>query len=398
MSNYIASQSYIALKPQVDKDTPIIPSIFFPLISESVKKNPNYSADGRFSGITWKAARLLKGSSKVEGDIVLYADPEAMGHILNMTYAKGSSSGDALSGYTHPFTVGEGKSYSIDINRGIYAERIFGARVDTFKLEFDDNKAKITASIKALGMFYSASLAIALTGAGMTSAVLSTDSDPQPAKGLCVGDVLSIGGTSVTLTSVNADMKTVGFASTSITASVGDPVYLLAQTASFGTVREPFYLGNALIGVGADSAAATTNAGARATATPCYKISMTLKNNLNDSPASGSSGPSVLLNQVREGQLDISRLFDTPQQYQKWVENVKQAITAVFTGRYIKSDQTTSEQMTVKLHKTSLMTHEEPLEAGGYIFDNQSFEAMYDEGDGVAVEITLINRSAGTVY
>lgn len=398
MTKYLASKSYIALKPQVAASTPIIPSNFFPLISESIRVNPNFTPDSRMKGNDWKSDNLLKGSRKIEGDFVVYGDPEIMGHILNMTYLKGSTTGDAASGYIHPFTVGDGKSYSIDIPRGIYAQRIFGARAESIKHEFEDNKSKITVSIKALGSFMSASLAVALTGAGMTSAVLSTDSDLRPSDGLVIGDVVSIGGVSLTLTSVNADGKTIGFASTSVTAAVGDPVMLLAQTPSLGTQREPFYLGNALIGVASTSALADTAAGSRATATPCYNLSYTLKNNIMDAPASGFTGPAILLNQDKEAQVELSRLFESPVEHQKWIENVKQAITAIITGRFIKTDLTTSEKLTVKFHNTKLTKNEEPLETGGYIFDKQSFEALYDSGDAKAVEIELVNRTAGTSY
>ena len=51
-------------------------------------------------------------------------------------------------------------------------------------------------------------------------------------------------------------------------------------------------------------------------------------------------------------------------------------------GSFIKTDLTTSEKLTVKFHNTKLSKNEEPLETGGYIFDKQSFEALYDDGDG----------------
>jgi hypothetical protein len=398
MSNFLASKSYLALKPQVAPGTPIIPSNFFALVSESIRINPNFTADRRMKGLDWKSDDLLKGSRKIEGDIVVLGDPEVLGHLLNMTYLKGTTTGDAASGYTHPFTVGDGDSYSIEIPRGNYAQRIWGARAESLKVDYEDNKAKITVSIKALGQFFSASLAVALTGAGMTTIVLSTDSDLRPSDGLVIGDKVIVGGVELTLTSVNVDGKTIGFASTTVTASVGDPVMLKAQTPSLGTQREPLYLGNTLAGIAPTSALADTAAGSRATATPCYNLSFTLKNNLLDAPASGYTGPAALLNQVKEAQIEISRLFETAGQHQKWIENVKQAITLIATGRFIKTDLSTSEKLTVKFHNTKLITNEEPLDAGGYIFDKQSFEALYDNSDGKAIEIELVNRTADTAY
>lgn len=402
MSNYLADKSYLAVKPQTTPTTPIIPTNFVPLISESIRINPNYTVDRRMKGLDWKSDDILKGTKDIEGDIVIHGDPDNLGHLLNMTYAKGTTTGDANVGYTHPFTPGEGDSYSIEISRGAFAQRIWGARGDNLKLEFQDNKLVATVSIKALGQFYAASLAVALSGAS-TSIVFSTDSDPRPADGLVVGDIIRIvetAGTTVdvTLLTINADGKTVTFVSTPITAAVGQPVYLLAQTPSYANVKEPFYFGNTLVGIAATSALADTAAATKATATPCYNLITNLKNNLLSSPASGSIGPSVIMNQVKEADLEISRLFETPLQWQKWIEYVKQAVTFITTGRFIKTDLTTSELLTVKFHKVKLASNEQPLDVGQYLFDKQKFDALYDSDDAKTIEIGLINRTAGTSY
>jgi len=401
--NYLADQSYLAVKPQAVATTPVIPTIFTPLISESIRVNPSFTADRRMKGLDWKSDELLKGPRKIEGDLVIYGDPDNIGHLLNMTYAKGSSTGNAGDGYTHPFTVGDGKSYTIEISRGAYAQRVYGVRGDNLKLEYEDNKLKATIAIKGLGQFFASSLALALTGAGMTTAVFSTDYDLRPTDGLVAGDTIKIVETAgtvveVVLLTVNADGKTVTFASTAITAAVGKQVYLKAQTPSYASLAEPLYFGNTLVGVADTSALADTAAATKSTATPCYNLAMEFKNNLLDAPATGSTGPAILLNQTKEASLEVSRLFDSPSQYQKWIENVKQAITVIATGRFIKSDLTTSELLTIKFHKAKMTDNEEPLEVGGYIYDKEKLEALYDSADGKAVEITVVNRTAGTVY
>lgn len=398
MSNYLADGSYLAVKPQADASTPITPTDFVPLISESVRINPNISADRRMKGLDWKSDDVLKGPKMVEGDIEIFADPDNLGHLLNMTYLKGVTTGDAASGYTHPFTVGGGDSYSIEISRGVYAQRIWGVRADNLKISFRDNKMVATASIKGLGQFYSVSLSAALTGAGMTHADFDTSSSLRPAEGLVAGDVVVIGGVDITITAVDADYQGITFASTTVTASIGDPVVLKAQTPSYTGLVEPLYLGNTLVGIAATEALATTAAASKATASPCYNLGFNLKNNLLDGPASGSDGPSVLINQTREADLEMDRLFEDPTQHRKWIEMTKQAATMITKGRPIKSDFSTWEQLSVKFHKIKLTENAEPLEVGQYIFDKQKFEALYDSGDGAAVVISLINRTAGTDY
>jgi hypothetical protein len=232
----------------------------------------------------------------------------------------------------------------------------------------------------------------------MTTAVLSTDYDLRPADGLVVGDVVIIGGIELTLLTVNADGKTITYASTAVTAAVGDPVYLKAQAVSLGTQLEPFYLGNTLVGLAATSTLADTAALARTTDT-CYEnIAITLKNNLIGQPGSAATGPAVLLNGVQEAQAETSKLFEDPTQYQKWIENVKQAITMIATGRFIKTDLTTSEKLTIKLHKVKATTLDQPLNGDSYIFDKQNFEALYDSVDAKSVEVELVNRTADTAY
>lgn len=398
MANYLADKSYLAVKPQSTPTGVVIPTNFLAMVSESIRVNPNFTADRRIKGLSWESDELLKGPRMIEGDITILCNPDELGHILNMTYLKGSTTGDATNGYTHPFTVGDGDSYTLEISRGAAAQRIWGARAESLKISFADNKMQAVVSIKALGQFYTASLGVALTGAGMTSAVLSTDSDLRPADGLVIGDTISINGTQVVLTSVNADGKTVGFSSTSITASVGASVYLVAQTVSLPTYHEPFYYGNTLVGLGVDTTAADTAAASRSTATPCYNLSMMFNNNLLDAPASGYTGPAVLLNQVRSADLELETLFTDPASYMKWLELTKRAATIITTGRFIKTDQTTSELLTVKFHKLKAMENEEPLDVGQYIFDKQKLKALYDNSDAAAVEITLVNRTAGTSY
>jgi hypothetical protein len=396
MTNYMVDKGYLAIKVQAVPTTPVTPGTFIPLISESIRLNPNIIADRRIKGLDWKSDDMLKGPRTVEGDLVVYADPDTLGHLLNMCYTKGASAGSAPVGFTHPFLPGEGKSYCIDIGRGITAQRIWGARIDNLKLEFQDNKLMATASIKALGQFNGASLAVALTGAGMTSAVLKQDYNAKPTEGLVAGDVITVGGVDLTLLTVAADGITVTFASTAVTAAIGDPLVLKAQTPSYTTIVEPLYMNNALVGVAATSALADTAAATKATATPCYDININLKQNLLDAPATGSAGPSVLMNQVKESQIELSRLFETPVQYHKWIETTKQGMTMIVKGRFIKSDNTTWEAFTIKFHNVKQETDEQPLDVGKYLFDKQKFEALYDVADAKSIEITLVNRTDAT--
>jgi hypothetical protein len=400
MSNYLGSKSYLAMKPETTAGTAVKPTAFCPLVSESIKTILGLAPDRRMKGLDWKSDDLLAGDRKHEGDIVIYADGDNLGHLLNMTYLKGTTTGDE-TGYTHPFTVGSPDSYTIEIQKGPYAQRYFGVKADQLKVEFVDQKMQVTASVKAMGQFSVSALKEALSGA-VTSLKLSSAYDMKPNSGLAVGDVIVVMGDNgvgveATLTSVNADGETVGFSSITVTGAIGNRVYLKAQTPSYTGIVNPFFLGDTLIGVGANETASTTNAGAKSTATGFYQFAFTLKNNLLDAPASGSKDPFQLLPQTREAEITARQLFETEAQHLDWLNSVKQAITIIATGDEITAGGT-HESLTVKFHKVKLTNNEETLEMDSLIFDTQTFEALYDSSDGYAIVISLVNKTAGTVY
>ena len=62
----------------------VIPTNFVPLISESIKTVQNFTPDQRLKGRSWGANDLLKGARSQEGEINVEADPDALGHFLNM--------------------------------------------------------------------------------------------------------------------------------------------------------------------------------------------------------------------------------------------------------------------------------------------------------------------------
>ena len=400
MNSYLGSKSYLAVKPETTSGVAVIPTNFIPLVSESIKSILNQVPDRRMKGLDWKSDDLLAGDRKHEGDIVVYANGDDLGHFLNMTYLKGTTTGDA-SGYTHPFTVGSPDSYTIEIQKGPFSQRYFGVKADQLKLDWVDQKMQITASIKAMGQFSAGTLKVGLSGA-VTELKLASNYDMKPNLGLVTGDTICVELNTglyqdVVLTSVNVDGETVGFSSLSITADAGNKIYLKSQTPSYTGQLKPFMLGDTLIGVGADSATATTNAGAKDTATGMYSFSFTLKNNLLDAPASGSKDPFQLLPQTREAEITTRRVFESEAQHVAWLNMTKQAITMISTGEEVAVDGT-HESFTIKFHNVKLTNNETPLEVDSLIFDNQTFEVLYDQTDGYAIEITLVNKTAGTSY
>ena len=338
----------------------------------------------------------MRGFRSHEGEVVILADPDILGHFLNMVFTKGSTTGDATNGYTHPFTVGTPDSYTMEIKKGDSVVRYFGVRIDELKLDFADGRLQVTASVKAMGQVSTAKLGVALSGAS-TEAILSDVYDLAPNRGLVVGDKLSINGTEVTLTSVDVDGVTVGFSSTSITASVGAEIFLKPLTVTQPTLQEPFLMGNLLVGFGVDESDATSNA-VQADSTPLYDLSISIKNNLFAQNGTNQVDPVLIAPQIREASIECKQLYSSTAQRSAWLSRSKQAITFIFKGKHIKTDYTTFEQLTLKCHNVKLIENGNPLNVGEFISDEQTFEVLYDNTDAKAVTVELINRSAGTVY
>ena len=400
MTAYLGDKSYLALKVEATENTPVIPNSFCPLVSESVKTNINYTADRRLKGYDFKSDDLLRGSRKHEGDVVVYPDADNLAHFLNMLMLKGTTTGSA-TGYTHPFTIGNPKSYTIEIQKGPYAQRFWGVKADKLKFEFEEQKLKLTSSIKAVGQFSVGTLKEAL-GGSVTSLKFAHDYDDSPNMGLVAGDVICVELDTglyqdVTLTSVNADMETVGFGALSIIAAAGNKIYLKAQTPSYASLGKPLLQGNSLVGIAATSALADAAAGAKATATPLYEFSFVLSNNLMDAQSTGSQSPVKLIPQTKEAQLTISRVFEETSQHVAWLNSIKQALTMITLGEEITGG-TTKEQFTIKFHKIKPITNDEANEVGSLIFDKQEMEALYDTVDAKAIEVSIVNKSASGVY
>jgi hypothetical protein len=397
MTTYLADNSYLAIGVETTAGTAVIPDIFVPLVSESMKTNVNHVADRRMKGLNWKANDLLRGNRMHEGEIVVLADPDQMAHFLNMFMVKGTTTGDSTDGYTHPFTVGQGDTYTFEVKKGNFVKRYAGCYIDEVKIGFQDGQMMLTMSVCALAQFSVASLGVALSGSS-TSLTLDDAYDINPTRGLVAGDVLVIGSDEVTISTVAANGYDVTFTSTSLTYSVGEPIYLKPLTVSNATLSDPFYLGNTLFGLGADESAASTAAAARNTATEMYDVEISIKNNLFKQNGSSRFDPVQIIPQTREAQVTVTQLVESEDQMQKWLERVKQAMTMIATGGNINPDFSTQEKLTLKFNNVKLIESEPPLEVGNLIKYVQTFEVLYDNSDAAAMTGEVINKTAGTEY
>lgn len=399
MSNYLANQSHLALKVESSENIAVRPDTFIPLESADIKSELALSADRRMKGIVIESDTLQQGGRNHAGKIKVWGDPSTIGYILNMTLKKGSSTGDA-NGYTHPFTVDEPKTYTIEIPRGDYADRFFGVKVDVLTLLFEDGKLKAEIDVRAGGQVSAASLAANLTGGASSALTLKQLYDLAPNRGFVVGDSVVIGAGTANqetkvISAVETDGVTLTFATPVANAhTAGDLVYLKAQTPSnILATKDPLNLGDTLFGFGATAAAALSNAGSKTTATPILDFKLTFRNNLLNVPFSHYRETYKHLAQFRQCEITLRQLFETPEQLKKWLEVEKQGIVMIASGKLIKTTApTTKNYLKITINKALLETNLQPLNVGEFIFDEQSFRCVYDSSDAAAISVELVNE------
>jgi hypothetical protein len=398
MTHIISDKGYLAVKPQVSANTPVVPSIFLPYITDSVITNQNFERDMRLFGIDWLGLGLLRGSKEHSGDIEFYADPFTLGHILNMGLKKGATTNDAGTPavYTHPFTAEDSKLYTIEFSvGGYYTRRYYDVRVNTLDLSIDNGKVKVSTNVQAGGEWSVRNLKTSLSGA-VTGLTFDQSYSNNPAKGLVAGDTLIIGSTEVVITTVTTDLQGVTFGSTSITATAGTAIYLKCQTPSYADKRPILQFENTIIGSGATAVAALANATCTAQ-TQVNEIALSFNNNIVGDPLSGDScGPRNIQATVKEASLTIKRLFSDITQVQKWINAEKQAFVIRMFGTLANS--TTKEELKITINNARLITNNNPVNQGEFVYDEQEFAVLYDESDAQAIKFELLNLEDGTDY
>lgn len=400
MSYYKGDSGYLAIGVQAEQGTAVVPDVFVPLLEESITSDPNNKRVEQVVGINWKSNLILQGDRTTSGGIKIMADPDNIGHFLNMTMLKGSTTGDS-DGYTHPFTVGSATDYyTIEVLRGNYVHRFIDCQINKLALSFDEGKMVVDADITAKAKFNYGTLKTALTGAGMTEVVFDEEFDPEPCNGLVAGDVIQtwVSGvaTDITVATVAEDKKSITCAETTVTASAGDLITLKQQDASYETLQRPFRFGQMLVGIGDDETAATSAAGSYSTATAVDELSFEFDNGIQEHHSSGDNDPLILLG-MPDANLTIKKLFETAEDVQQWDDVAKKAATIIITGDEI-GDGGTYSSLTIKLHNIKPTKVDNKVQVGEYIYDESEFNVEYDDTDEEAVEVFLVNGTDGEDY
>jgi len=394
-----ANLGYFALKLETAKATVIQPDTFVPLYSEDIAINLNTDEDNPIVGIREARFDSFRGQEDYQGPIKVLAEPKTLPHFLNMLLTKGTSTGTASTGYTHPFTLGDTvKSYTIEFLKGNIPFRFFGVEASAITPAFEDNKMVLDITISALGQF---SVAKIQTATG--TEVILEDERPNPTKGLTTDDSLRLYDVSaeeyedVEISSINADGKTLIMA-TAIAGSyeTGDICWLKPLTSSY-TIVAPFSWGRTEFRFGTGSAVALD-----ATQTRLEKGSnWNLINAMEEEAGAKRSGeirPDALVRTQGDIEITLKKFFKDGQDHNRFLQGLSRALVVRhFSPAHAGTDLTEAElRITVSEYK--IRENTVPLATGEIVYGNLVLIPKYKTADAQMFEVEVINSLQGSTY
>ncbi len=162
MSNFspYANYGYLALIKETTAWTPVTPTSFLRLVSESIETNFGVS---NVMEIAWSRERNIRSvpnQIEVWWDIEFYVEPKMIWHFLRGLYwAPTTQTLTAATAFRHVFEVTDTpKTYTIDIKAADapWVHRYYGVQITGLSFEWDDNKLKCTASLSPRKAFINA--------------------------------------------------------------------------------------------------------------------------------------------------------------------------------------------------------------------------------------------------
>ena len=390
MAERLANLGYLALKKEATEGTPVIPDVFVPLYSESFVTSINLNEDNPIVGLREIRYQSMRGQRDHQGDITVLGEPNTAGYLFDMLLKKGSTTG--AGPYTHPFTLGESNSYTIEFLKGQVPMRYFGVKAKNVSVDFDDNKMTLTAGLTARKSFSVAEIG-AISGAGPFDITLATDYGPSPTDGLVDTDIIRIykaDGTTIDtlITTVDdATGLTIPASPDLATVAAGDLVTLRGLTVSL-SLQDPFLWARSEFRFGATASAALS--ATHSPAEPGSKWNV-INQILPDEGAkrSGSFDPATLPRGQGDIEASVKLFFDTPDDENRFRSIPKRALVIRHFGSAISS---TDQEIRVTINHFNIATKPVPLSTGELIFEELELKAEYDDSDAQMFDVTVINN------
>lgn len=392
MPERIGNSGYIAFGVEATKGTAVVPSLFVPLYDESLSTAANFVEQEPAYGNKHAVFTTLQGQRSHSGDLTLLAEPNTTAYLMDMLYTKSSTTG--AGPYTHSFILSNTvnpKSYTVDISTGNGIKRFLGVEISKYSPSWNDNELQHKLSVSGLASFQSGLIA------SVAAQVITLDTayDPTPTRGLVVGDLtrlydVSAEGTGtqyidVTITALTATTVTVTGVITAIAA--GDFLYLRPATPAF-TLLQTFLWAKTEWRFGATATAALTASQLRVEQGSTFEL---MHNFEDDKGAlrSGAFDPAALVRTTGEESLKVKKFFDNPNDMNAFMTLAKGALVIRhFAG------PTNQFEFRVTFNNIKTDNPMPTIKPGEVNYSNIDYHVNYDQTDGKALQIDVINNLA----
>lgn len=386
---------YLGLVKEAVKGTPLTPTDYVPLYSESIQTSLNLIDQQPIFGNKFATFATIPGQRSHKGEITVLAEPNTSARFFDALLTKTSTTG--AGPYTHTFGLVAGtdpNSYTYDISTGNIVARYFGVQVSKITPNWNKNELQWKISLSALGSFQGRTIATVAT----TTLTLDTTYDPTPTKGLVVGDLVRLYKTAgnvsadFTIATVNADGITITLSATAAAFATGDMIYLRPATTTF-TIQPSFLWAKSLFGFGATASAALTNATQALQTRVEQGSTYELIHNFESDDGSGRSGafdPAVLIRETGDATLTVKRFFDTPED----VANMNNITKTALVIRHVSG---ATNQYETRITFNNLKTDGKvvpDLNSGDIVYSEIKYHPDYDTSDAAGYGVVIINALA----
>jgi len=104
----------------------------------------------------------------------------------------------------------------------------------------------------------------------------------------------------------------------------------------------------------------------------------------------------LVITGIGDAELTTKKLFENAADLQQYNDIAKKACVIKFTGDNIATTYYSS--LTITLYNIKAKKADNKIKSGEYVYDETDYFVEYDNGDAKAIEISLINSTAGASY
>lgn len=393
MAERLSDNGYMALGVEVTKGTSVIPSVYLPLMAETVRTQINMNSAGFIFGNKAARWKSVMGMRKHVGTIEVLATPGTVGYFFNMLLQKGNTTGS--DPYTNPYTLGDSVfSYTVDFLKGQIVKRFVGLEAKSVGIAFEDELMKLVVEVAARKQVSTLEVSATPTGTNPTTVILKTGYDPSPTDGLVVGDYMRLhlaDGTTIDFEVNTIPSGTTITTNTNLTSgAAADTISLRSREPSDADfddtdLNNPFTFARSEYVFGADAAAAlsaTHTAIEQGSGIWTVLHAITPDDGAN---RSGSNDPAVLPRGQGDVTISLKTFFDTPEDWNRFLRMTKRALVC----RHYSNDD--AHELRLTINDVRAEDFDDPIEISGLIYQEFNHRAHYDALDDQMFDVKVIS-------